>query len=137
MRRALTSRLVGDVIPMADRLMALVSSTRVRRADHVDVGQVWIVGRDVTLQLADDRVMWLSGVGERVRRVCLRHAANYAYRAKWLRMPASMATWALTASRRVVEASRRGAAICSRSVRRVPEPIGSKDTVPRSRTRGN
>ena len=117
--------------------MALVSSARVRRTDHVDISQVWIVGRNVALQLADDRVMWLSGVGERIGRPCLRHATNYAYRAKWLRMPANMATWASTASRRVVEASRRGVAICSRSVRRVPEPIGSKDTVPRNRTRGN
>jgi hypothetical protein len=117
--------------------MTLVSSARVRRADHVDVGQVGIVGRDVALQLAHNRVMWLSGVGERIGRVCLRHATNYAYCAKWSRIPASMATWALTASRRVVDASRRGAAIRIRSVRRVPESIGSKDTVPRSRTRGN
>jgi hypothetical protein len=42
-------------------------------------------------------VMWLSRVGERIGRVCLRHATNYAYCAKWLRMPANMATWAATA----------------------------------------
>lgn len=59
--------------------MSLVSSTRVRRADHVDVGQVGIVGRDVALQLAHNRVMRLGGVGERIGRVCLWHMTNYAY----------------------------------------------------------
>jgi hypothetical protein len=56
---------------------------------------------------------------------------------KWLRMPASIAMCALTASRWVIAASGRGAATRSRSVRRVPEAIGSNVTVPFSRTRGN
>jgi len=58
--------------------MALVDSARVRRAQYVDVGHVGIVGRDVALQLAHNGVMRLSWVGERIGRVCLRHATNYA-----------------------------------------------------------
>ena len=56
----------------------VVSLTRVRRAQHVNVGQVGIVRLDVSLQLVDKRAMWLSGVGQRLGRVCLRHATNYA-----------------------------------------------------------
>ena len=56
----------------------VVSLTRVRRAQHVNVGQVGIVRLDVSLQLVDKRAMRLSGVGQRLRRVCLRHPTNYA-----------------------------------------------------------
>jgi len=55
-----------------------VSLTRVRRAQHVNVGQVGIVRLNVSLQLVDKRAMWLSGVGQRLGCVCLRHATNYA-----------------------------------------------------------
>jgi hypothetical protein len=58
--------------------MALVSSTRVRRAHHVDVGHVGIVSLNVALQLAQKRVMRLSWIGERLRCVCLWHTTNYA-----------------------------------------------------------
>jgi hypothetical protein len=58
--------------------MALVSLTRVRRADHVDVGHVGMVGLDVALQLVQKRPMRLSGVGKRFGCVCLWHASNYA-----------------------------------------------------------
>ena len=117
--------------------MALVDSTRVRHAQHVDIGQVGIVGRDVALQLAHNRVMRLIWVGERIGRMCLSHARNYADCSKWLRMPANIATCASTAWRRVIAASARGAAIYSRSVRRVPTSVGSNVTTPRSRTWGN
>ena len=72
------SRFVRDLIPVAHGLMAGVSMTRVRRAYHVDVGHVGIVSLDVALQLVEKRAMRLSGVGERLRSVCLRHIENYA-----------------------------------------------------------
>lgn len=56
----------------------VVSLTGVRRAQHVNVGQVGIVRLDVSLQLVDERAMRLSGVGQRLRRMCLGHATNYA-----------------------------------------------------------
>jgi hypothetical protein len=56
----------------------LVSLARVRRAHHVDVGQVGIVRLDVSLQLLHKRAMRLSGVGQRLRCVSLRHTTNYA-----------------------------------------------------------
>lgn len=125
--------------------MALVSSTRVRRAQHVDIGHVGIVGLNVALQLVHHRVMRLSWVGERVRRVCVWHTSDYADIlrrqwpdwSKWSRMPDSIAACATTASRWVIVASGRGAAIRSRSVSRVPESIGANVTVPFSRTPGN
>jgi hypothetical protein len=58
--------------------MALVSLTCVRRAEHVDVGHVGIVGLDVALQLVKKRAMRLSGVGEGFGCLCLWHASNYA-----------------------------------------------------------
>lgn len=91
--------------------MGLVDPTGVRHAQHVDVGQVGIVRRDVAFQLAHKRVMRLIWVGERIGRACLWHAINYAERAKWLRMPANIAMCASTAWLRVSAASGRGAAI--------------------------
>jgi hypothetical protein len=61
--------------------MALVGLTGVRRADHVDVGHVGIVGLDVALQLVQKRAVRLIWVGERFRRVCLWHATDYADKA--------------------------------------------------------
>jgi hypothetical protein len=58
--------------------MALVSLTRVRRAHHVDVGHVGIVGFDVALQLVEKGAMRLSWVGKRFGFACLRHTENYA-----------------------------------------------------------
>jgi hypothetical protein len=58
--------------------MTLVGLTRVRRAQHVDVGDVGIVGLDVAFQLMDKRAMRLRRVGERLRSMCLRHTENYA-----------------------------------------------------------
>jgi hypothetical protein len=71
------SRFVGDLVPVTDRLMALVGATGVGCAHHRDVGQVGILGRYVTLQLLHKRVMRLSRVGQRLGYVC-RHAGNYA-----------------------------------------------------------
>jgi hypothetical protein len=56
----------------------VVSLTGVRCAQHVNVGQVGIVRLNVSLQLVDKRAMRLSGVGQRLRRVCLGHPTNYA-----------------------------------------------------------
>jgi hypothetical protein len=58
--------------------VVLVGLTRVRRAQHVDVGHVGIMGLDVALQLADERAMRLIGVGEGLRCAGSRHATNYA-----------------------------------------------------------
>ena len=58
--------------------MDLVGLTGVRRADHVDVGHVGIVGLDVALQFVEKRAMRLGWVGERLRSACLRHPENYA-----------------------------------------------------------
>lgn len=72
------SRFVRNAVPVPYGLMALVGTTRVRHAHHVDIGHVGIVGFDVALQLADKRAMRLSRVGERLGCACSRHTTNYA-----------------------------------------------------------
>jgi predicted NAD/FAD-binding protein len=63
---------------VAYRFVGLVGLPRVRRAHHIDVVGVGLVGLDVALELMDERAVWLFGIGERLGSVGLRHTANYA-----------------------------------------------------------
>lgn len=72
------SRLVGDVVPVLDRLVGLVGLTRVGRTHHIDDGHARVVGFDVALQLMNERAARLIRIGQGLRSVWLRRTENYA-----------------------------------------------------------